>query len=91
MIRLLILVIIGAAVYYLWKWTMGRYDRMKQESQSRASETSKGGLRGKMSELVQDPVCKLYIAKDKAIQYKGHYFCSEKCRNEYNREIITGG
>lgn len=41
------------------------------------------GKNGKISELVQDPVCKLYIAKDSAISYNGHYFCSEKCKNEF--------
>lgn len=33
--------------------------------------------------LVRDPVCGTYVSPDSAIADGGEYFCSEKCRNEY--------
>jgi hypothetical protein len=33
--------------------------------------------------LVRDPVCGTYVSPDSAIKDGEHYFCSEKCRNEY--------
>jgi hypothetical protein len=35
--------------------------------------------------LVRDPVCGTYVSPDSAISDGKHYFCSEKCRNEYPR------
>lgn len=84
MTRLILLIIIAMAIYWLWKWTMGRYTRTRQNfGQNRFKNETPSGAGENMSELVQDPVCKLYIAKDKAIFYKDCYFCSEKCKNEY--------
>ena len=87
MLRILLLIIIGGAIYWLWKWTMGRYDRAKHKIENQQS--SKSTTNANMSELVQDPVCKLYIAKDTAISYKEHYFCSEKCKNDYIEKEAT--
>jgi YHS domain-containing protein len=40
-----------------------------------------------VDELVQDPVCKLYVPRREAIVLGGQggplYFCSEKCRDHY--------
>ena len=33
--------------------------------------------------LVRDPVCGTYVSPDSAISDGSEYFCSEKCRNEY--------
>jgi YHS domain-containing protein len=33
--------------------------------------------------LVRDPVCGTYVSPDSAIRDGENYFCSEKCRNEY--------
>jgi YHS domain-containing protein len=33
--------------------------------------------------LVRDPVCGTYVSPDSAISDGKEYFCSEKCRNEY--------
>jgi YHS domain-containing protein len=33
--------------------------------------------------LVRDPVCGTYVSPDTAITDGTHYFCSEKCRDEY--------
>ena len=34
-------------------------------------------------QLVRDPVCGTYVSPDSAISDGRHYFCSEKCRDEY--------
>lgn len=43
----------------------------------------KGGVK-----LVRDPVCGTYVAPRNALSLTSggstHYFCSEKCRNEFN-------
>jgi YHS domain-containing protein len=33
--------------------------------------------------LVRDPVCGTYVSPDSAIRDGENYFCSEKCRSEY--------
>jgi YHS domain-containing protein len=33
--------------------------------------------------LVRDPVCGTYVSPDTAIGDGSHYFCSEKCREEF--------
>lgn len=86
MIRFILLAIAGLLIYSLWKWTMGRYNRTKDRLEGLTKGSAKGVLDGNMSELVQDPVCKLYIAKDKAIFYNGNYFCSEKCRGSFENK-----
>lgn len=82
MIRLILIFIAGVLVYFAWKWTMSRYEHLRRLSREK-SEKREEGVSGKMSELVQDPVCKLYIAKDKSIFHKDKHFCSEKCKNEF--------
>lgn len=41
-------------------------------------------------EMVQDPVCGMYVNPDKAIKgyYNGktYYFCSDSCKSSYERE-----
>ncbi len=89
MIRFITFIIIAGVVYWLWKWTMNRYERVKNDYLGRG--VPKEGEQGKMSELVQDPVCKLYIAKDQAITYKEQFFCSEKCRQAFDNPKTDGG
>ncbi|NIW57888.1 MAG: YHS domain-containing protein, partial [Nitrospinaceae bacterium] len=42
--------------------------------------------------MVQDPVCLMYIERDKALAtsiYKGttYYFCSHMCKDRFDREF----
>jgi YHS domain-containing protein len=34
--------------------------------------------------LVRDPVCGTYVSPETAIADRQHYFCSEKCRDEFH-------
>ncbi len=44
--------------------------------------------------LVRDPVCGTHVAPATALSLTSggaiHYFCSEKCRSEFNRKSATG-
>ena len=33
--------------------------------------------------LVRDPVCGTYVSRESALSDGSHYFCSDKCRDEY--------
>jgi YHS domain-containing protein len=55
--------------------------------------TISGGVRRRTAsgepqavKLVRDPVCGTYVSPDSAIADGQHYFCSEKCRNEYQSQ-----
>jgi YHS domain-containing protein len=43
--------------------------------------------RAAVSELVQDPVCKVYVARQQAVRLERagstQYFCSRECRRQY--------
>ena len=48
---------------------------------------------GDASELVQDPICGTYLAKDGAYFVREgertHFFCSEACRESYQRKLSS--
>lgn len=48
---------------------------------------------GSSSELVQDPVCGMYLAKEGALFVRDgertHFFCSEACRASYQRKLTS--
>ena len=52
---------------------------------SRGASTGRG--RGAAMKLVRDPVCGTYVTPRAALSVTAagttHYFCSERCRNEY--------
>lgn len=82
-------------IYWLWKKTMNKFDRMKKDFQAGMGRNPRHDTTGqhneseskKISELVQDPICKLYIAKETAIFYKSQYFCSEQCKAKYINSV----
>jgi YHS domain-containing protein len=51
------------------------------------------GSTGTPSELVQDPVCGMYLAKEGAYfvreAERTHFFCSEACRASYQRKATS--
>ena len=80
--------IVVLALYVLWR-ACGRLIRsfgMMTDQKGRA-DTSRPLHNA--DELVQDPVCKLYVSRREAIVLSGQgeplYFCSEKCRDHYVR------
>jgi len=76
-LRLLIILVVGFFIYRLFKAKGLTWP----EAKSGKSRPVAGAQ--KPQPLVQDPVCKTYVVKGKAITYQGHYFCSEKCCNDF--------
>jgi len=61
-------------------------DLFRAESQQQAGKSS-AQAPGMGGELIQDPVCGMYVspkvARQKTVEGKTHYFCSEKCRDSF--------
>jgi uncharacterized protein len=80
MLRFIILAVVGYIFYRALKsWMLG--------SGSQPADLSGNGKREVDDVLVQDPVCKTYIAQRDSIQLRQDgkvlYFCSEQCRDRY--------
>lgn len=76
LIRLLIL---AGLVWLLVRLVKGLWPSASRTVQGPDSGQLKGG------ELVQDPVCGVYIPKDTALKGPGdHLFCSPECRDAYS-------
>lgn len=73
MVRLIIILALVAGFIMLYRSLFGPSPRLEGSSEA--------------AEMVQDPNCGVYIPQNQAIarsvQGKGHYFCSEKCADEY--------
>lgn len=85
--RLLGLIFLITAVYIVFKVFQGIFRSMKSKMEP-GTRSIEGG------EMVQDPVCGIYIPKAKAIEghVKGesHFFCSPQCLEKY-RSTAKGG
>ena len=81
--RLIILAFLIYVLYRLWKGARGE---LKREEPSH--EEQKGQ---EIGEMVQDPVCKIYIPVDQAykreIKGKKYFFCSEKCADIFEKKL----
>jgi len=78
------------AVYLLWKMVMGDWTKGKKEKQ----EKQKHEPLVVKGEMVKDPICGAFVAKDtaKRVRQGDHltYFCSDFCRDEYLRRLEAG-
>ncbi len=76
--RLILYALLGLVIYYLLRGLLG--SKPKEEN-----------LREFEDELVKDPVCGIYIPKNKAIIAKVGgvkvYFCSKECKEKYLEEM----
>jgi uncharacterized protein len=79
--RLLLYVLLGLVIYYLLR---GLLESKPKEEKLREFE----------DELVKDPICGIYIPKNKAITAKVEgakvYFCSRECKEKYLEEKRRG-
>ncbi len=77
MSRLLIIIAVAAAALILLRVIWG----MLKSGGGRLSTPAKGG------EMIQDPVCGVYLPKERAVEGhvrgKTHYFCSPQCLQNY--------
>lgn len=83
LIRIALMVL---ALYVLWR-ACARLLRSLGTISEQRDRPGHNGLLRPVDQLVQDPVCKLYVPRREAIVLKGRdeplYFCSEKCRDHY--------
>ena len=88
---LICVALVVLALYVLWRACARLLRSLGMLSQQGERPDQPGQLRP-VDELVQDPVCKLYVSRREAIVLSGRggslYFCSEKCRDLY---IQQGG
>lgn len=87
MLRLIIFLLLLYVAYRLIRLMLGGKKRPDRPSYA-------GGPR-QINEMVQDPVCKVYVPKKEALYLEhagaGYYFCSRTCREEFLRKIESGG
>jgi len=80
------LIIIAFLIYILYKlWKGARSERKKQRP------IYKEGKEGDIGEMVQDPVCKIYIPMDQSYQRqingKKYFFCSKECADIFEKKL----
>ena len=79
-------VLVALALYVLWR-ACGRLLRSLGMASQQSARPDPAGQLHPVDELVQDPVCKVYVPRHEAIVFKGQgepiYFCSDKCRDHY--------
>ena len=81
---LLRLILLAVLIWIIWRFLGGIIDGLRPEDEHRSR-------RGKSASvpLVRDPVCGTYVVRTRAITAgsgpQTHYFCSEKCRDEFTR------
>ena len=78
--------LLALALYVLWR-ACGRLLQSLGKISGQETRSNIPGQLDPVDELVQDPVCKVYVPRREAIVLKGQeksvYFCSEKCRDHY--------
>lgn len=76
--RLIFYALLALIIYYLLSGLLG--SKQKEEN-----------LREFEDELVKDPICSIYVPKNKAISIKlgdkKVYFCSKECKERYLEKI----
>ncbi len=84
LIRVLIIALVAALVYTLYKKMISGPTRGASESQEDE----------RLGRLVQEPNCNVYVDSKDAVHRKAPggdlFFCSEKCAEEYMSQAQTG-
>ena len=83
MVKLILLAAVGYIFYRALKsWMMSGYERTLDTTSQGPSEVD--------DVLVQDPVCKTYIAQRNSLQLQQDgevvFFCSQQCRDRYRED-----
>lgn len=85
--RFIILAILLVIVYFMVRSSLRR---LFGNGRDRAL-LEKG--EGASAEMVQDPVCGMYISKEGAFFFEQgrqtHFFCSETCRASYQKKVSS--
>ncbi len=85
--RLLGFILLAVAIYVVFKSMRGLFSSVKTQV-GHETRPVEGG------EMIQDPMCGVYIPKVKAIEgrVKGetHFFCSPQCLEQYQTSASKG-
>jgi YHS domain-containing protein len=86
---LLRIVLIVLIVRALWRLAIGVIEGTRASGQVGGSRPPRRSGQQQAVPLVKDPVCGTYVVRDRAIAASSggetHYFCSERCREEWTR------
>ena len=78
-------VILGVAVFFLWKMFAGDMNRRNQEAKKQEETLIAKG------EMVKDPICGSYVSIDNSVRVRDGekilHFCSYECRDKYLKEL----
>lgn len=87
MSRLLWFILLAAAIYIAFKSLRGLFSSVKTQVGHKTKPVEGG-------EMIQDPMCGIYIPKVEAIEgrVKGetHFFCSPQCLERYRVSVGKG-
>ncbi|MDD3313236.1 transcriptional regulator [Pseudodesulfovibrio sp.] len=79
------LIVIGAAIFLLYKLFTG--DKKKKDMKSEKDIKAKVAS----GEMVKDPICGTYVEHDGIIRVRNgenvHVFCSYECRDKYLKQL----
>ncbi len=84
--RLLILLILLVVVYFMVRGAL-RGLLAKRQDHARAE------LSGQSAEMVQDPVCGMFVPKEGALFIRNadrtYFFCGDSCRGIYEKKLSS--
>jgi YHS domain-containing protein len=84
--RLIVLAVLLIIIYFLVRSAVRGFLGKRQE-------VSRAGSTGPLSELVQDPICGMFVSKEGAYFIRNadrtHFFCSESCRDTYQKKLAS--
>jgi YHS domain-containing protein len=84
--RLIVLAVLLVIVYFLVRSAVRGFFQKRQD-------VARAGSSGRSSELVQDPVCGMFVPKEGAYFIRNaertHYFCGESCRDIYEKKLSS--
>ena len=86
--RLIVLSILLVIVYFLVRSAVRGF-LGKRKNPAHIDSTS----RGPTSEMVQDPICGMFVSREGAYFIRNadrtHFFCSESCRDTYQKKLAS--
>jgi YHS domain-containing protein len=84
--RLIILSVLFIIIYFLVRSAV----RGLLEKRKNLAHTDSAG---QTSEMVQDPICGMFVSREGAIFIRNadrtHFFCSESCRDTYQKKLAS--
>ncbi|MCS6944510.1 MAG: PP0621 family protein [Sutterellaceae bacterium] len=69
--RILFWVLLGLAIYLLWRWFVAQSRRPHRAAGPKAGEP-----------MVACEVCRLNVPRSEAVQARGHFFCCDEHRRQ---------